>query len=76
MAVEDLVLTIPAELVGRVGTLITILEALGGFIILYLIFNVVNTIINRKRNKKIDKGILLIEEIRNLMVKQKVSKKK
>lgn len=71
---------------GIVGfsNLATILQALGGVIVLYLIFNVVMVIINRKRNKKIDeifdsvgnmdrniaKMNANIEEMKNLLKKK------
>lgn len=71
---------------GIVGfsNLATILQALGGVIVLYLIFNVVMVIINRKRNKKIDeifdsvgnmdrniaKMNTNIEEMKNLLKKK------
>jgi hypothetical protein len=68
---ESLVYSLPQELIGKAEFLITILQAVGGFIIVYIIFNIINTMINRKRNKKIDKVIEDLEAIKKALVKKR-----
>ena len=68
---ESLVYTIPQELVGKIEFLITILQAAGWFIIFYIIFNVINAIINRNRNRKIDIVINDLDAIKKALVKSK-----
>jgi|TARA_B100001971_G_C18182436_1_gene533610 uncharacterized protein involved in cysteine biosynthesis len=76
--VSEFILNFPPELIGKIGFLIAILQALGGVIIIYLVFSIINTIINRKRNKKIDEvleGINNINknlrEIKGILIKNK-----
>lgn len=61
------VLSIPDALVGNVELLIGILQALGIFVIIYIIFNVVNTIINRKKKTEMKKMNENLEEIKKLL---------
>ena len=51
----DLVYLIPEDIAARIPFLIDLLQAIGIFIIIYIIFSIVNTIIARKRNKEIEK---------------------
>jgi len=44
---------LPPELLSRMGSLITILEAVGLMIIVYIIFNLINTFLNRRKTKEI-----------------------
>ena len=63
----DLIYAIPDQLLGSVSGLITILKAVGIVIILYLVFGIVNLILNRgKRNelKMINQNLI---EIKNLL---------
>ncbi len=72
MAINDsLIYAIPNELVNQASTLITILKALGGAIIIYIIFSIVNTIINKNKTKKIDTIINSLEEIKGLLAQRK-----
>ena len=43
------------EIAARLGTLITILQAVGWFIIFYIVFNIINAILNRKKEKELKK---------------------
>ncbi|MDO8517591.1 MAG: hypothetical protein Q7S33_05700 [Nanoarchaeota archaeon] len=71
MALTDSMIgQIPQELVGRVELLITIFQAVGIFVILYIIFNIVNIIINRKRNKQIDLLVKNVEEMKKALKKK------
>lgn len=54
------------NLISSVSSLTLFIQAIGGLIILYIIFNLVGIIINRKNNKKFDeinKNLLEIKEI-------------
>lgn len=66
----DLVNVLPGDLVSKIEFLITILQALGGVIILYIVFNVINTIINRKKNKKIDLIVDYLAEIKEILTRR------
>ena len=72
MAIEDgLIYQIPQNIIDKAGLLITILQALGIFVILYIVFMIVNTIINRKRkNELIEMNEHLIE-IKEILRRQK-----
>lgn len=72
MAIEDgLIYQIPQNIIDKAGLLITILQALGIFIILYLIFMVVNTIINRKRKNELMEMNEHLKEIKEILRRQK-----
>jgi len=66
---ESLIYAIPQELVGRISGLITILQILGGAIILYVIFGIVNTIINKRKKKELQKINHSLEEIKIILKK-------
>ncbi|MEX0920478.1 MAG: hypothetical protein WDZ69_02750 [Candidatus Pacearchaeota archaeon] len=63
-------LTVPLD------SLTTIIQALGGIIILYLAFSIANFIINWKKKKEIQKMKKDIQEIKKMLLKNKKSKKK
>ncbi|MBU0894119.1 MAG: hypothetical protein KKF48_01425 [Nanoarchaeota archaeon] len=67
---ESLIYALPQELVGKVSVLLTILQALGGVIILYVIFGVISLVINRKKNKQIELINKNLEEIKVLLYKK------
>ena len=70
MALENITSTVfnfPPELIGQVSLLITVLQALGGAIVLYIIFIIVNAVLNKSRNKKLDNLLLSVNSVnRNL----------
>ncbi len=61
--VSDIALTLPAEIAGQISFLTATLQALGGVILIYLIFSIVNVILGRKRSQKIDE---ILREIKKL----------
>jgi hypothetical protein len=70
MVAEDVALTIPSSIVRT-------LNALGGILVLYLVFGIINNIIAWKRNRKLNKVVDAIQEmgrdvesIRKLLVKK------
>lgn len=72
MALSDLgAVTLPENLIYQIGWLITILQAVGGVIIIYIIFNIVNTIINRKRLKQIDEINDHLKQIEKILKNKK-----
>ncbi len=50
-------------LIKRVSTLTAIFQAIGGLILAYIIFNVINTIINRKKRDELRRMRQLLENI-------------
>lgn len=68
MAMTD---NITTELIDKVGGLSTLIEALGGILILYLIFNIINSILGRKKQKELEKVNKNLEEIKKLLRKKK-----
>ena len=80
MALENISNTVwnfPPELIEEVSLLITILQALGGVIVLYIIFNIITAIMNKKRNEKISEINLgvhnintTLEEIKNILYRK------
>ena len=71
MALEDITLAALEDLTRQISNLTTLFQAIGGLIILYFIFNVINAIINRNRNKKIDRVIEDLDAIKKALVKSK-----
>lgn len=58
------------DLVTQISSLTTLFQAIGGLIILYIIFNIISTIMNRKKNKEIKLINKNLEEIKKLLVKK------
>ena len=56
--------TLIESLINQISSLTLFIQAIGGLIILYVIFNVISLILNRKNNKR-------IEEINNNLVEIK-----
>lgn len=68
---NDLIYTVPQELVEKFSELITVLQALGLVIIFYIIFNTINIIINRKKKKEISLINKNLEEIKKILKNKK-----
>lgn len=73
-SISSIIASFPLELTPSLKILITIFQAVGGFIILYIIFNIVNTIISRKKNKEIKKISDNLEEIKKLLRRKNIKK--
>ena len=71
MALEDITLKALEDLTVQIASLTTIFQAIGGLIILYLIFNIINVILNKKKNKEIKEINENLKEIKNLLSKKK-----
>ncbi|MBS3085277.1 hypothetical protein J4225_01160 [Candidatus Pacearchaeota archaeon] len=67
MVVEEVVSSIPEVIIGPVQTLVYILQAAGILAIFYIIFTIVNAILNRKRVNEIKKINENLEDIKKLL---------
>jgi len=75
MAIEEITTAIPPELISNLHTLSVFLQAIGAFIIFYIIFNIVDAIINRKKTSELKKINHNLEEIKQLLIKWNKNKK-
>ena len=71
MVVEEVVSSIPEVIIGPVQTLVYILQVAGVLAIFYIIFNVINAVLNRKRVNEIKKINENLEDIKRLLKKNK-----
>jgi len=72
MAIEGLVGGVEIEsLVNQVSFLVRIFQAIGGLIIAYIIFSVINTIIERKKRNELRRMRELLEQINKKLTKKK-----
>lgn len=62
---------IPEALIKNISGLATLLKAVGGFIIFYIIFQTALVIINRKKKNELKKINKNLEDIKNLLKKNK-----
>ena len=58
-------------LADKVSSLTTFIQAIGGLVLIYLIFNVISLIMNRKKNKEIREINHNLEDIKKLLKKRK-----
>ena len=58
------------NLVENVSSLTTFIQAIGGLILIYIIFNVVSMILNRRKTKEIKKINQNLEDIKRLLKKK------
>jgi L-lactate permease len=75
MVAEELVNIIPIELIKEISFLTKTLQAVGGIILLYIIFGVINLLINKKKNKEIRSIKESLEEIKKILKKIRNNKK-
>ena len=72
MVIENLTNGILLEdLIGQVSSLTTLFQAIGGLIILYIIFNIINMIINRKKKKQLEEISENLKEIKKILKRKK-----
>lgn len=64
----SLISALPQDLAGN---LIRVIAALGGVIFLYLIFNIINFLINRRKEKELKRVNENLEEIKKLLKNKK-----
>lgn len=68
---NTLIYEIPEVFVNKVSSLVSVLQALGIVILLYVTFSVINTIINRKRMQEIKQMNNHLKDIKKLLAKKK-----
>jgi signal transduction histidine kinase len=71
MALENLTSVALEDLTRQISSLTTLFQAIGGLIILYLIFNLINFFTNRKKNKELKDINKNLKEIKTLLSKKK-----
>ncbi len=52
-ALSNLTYFMPEEFVVKLSTLVTLVQALGGVLIIYLVVQIINIILGRKKNKEL-----------------------
>jgi len=68
---DDLIYMLPQELVAKFSGLITILKALGWVVIIYIVFNIINAFLNKKKRNELRKINENLEDIKKLLAKKK-----
>ena len=74
MVAEEVIANIPQDLLSKISILTTTLQALGGIILLYIIFGVINLLLKRKRNKKLESISKDLKEIKKILKNKKKKK--
>ncbi len=72
MALENLTNgAVLEDVFNQISFLTTLFQAIGGLVILYIIFNIINMIVNRKKNKEIKLINKNLEDIKKLLQRRK-----
>lgn len=59
------------ELFSRVALISTIVQALGGVILIYIIFSIISLVMNRKKNKLLEEIHKNVKQINGTLKKKK-----
>lgn len=59
------------NLVENVSSLTTFIQAIGGLILIYIIFNIISMILNRRKTREIKKINANLEDIKKLLKKKR-----
>ncbi len=70
-AINATLAQLPTALLSRVSHLITLFQAVGGFIIAYIVFNIVNIFWNKKKADETKKMRELLEQINKKLGKKR-----
>jgi len=62
---------IAQNLIQSISSLTTFIQAIGGLILIYLVFNIISFFMNKKKNKEIERINHNLIEIKNLLKKKK-----
>ena len=62
---EQIIEILPKDSLADIGTLITIVQTLGIFFIIYIIFQIINSILNFRRGRIVKKMSKKIDNINN-----------
>ncbi len=68
---ESFIYEIPKELISNIQWLIYVLQAVGGFIIFFILFSIIKSIIDNKKRKELKKITFLLEEIKTILKSNK-----
>lgn len=66
----DVIAVLPEELMKQISTFMTILQALGGVIIIYLVFNIINTVLNKRKKRELQTINQNLADVKELLEKQ------
>ena len=70
MVIENITNVDFENLISQVSSLTTFIQAIGGLIILYIVFNIINTIINRKKKNELKEINKNLKEIKKVLSKK------
>ena len=73
---ESLAYVLPTEIVSKISLLMTILQAVGIMVIIYLIFNIINWRINKRKRAELTQINNTLVEIKDLLKAQNPKKRK
>ena len=74
MAIDTFTQATMDALVNNISSLTTFIQAIGGLILIYIIFGVINSILNRKKRNELKKINSNLEDIKKLLKGKKKSK--
>ena len=63
-------------LLERLSSLTTVFQAIGGLIIAYIVFSIINTVFNRKKRNELRRMRILLERIEKKLGNTQIIKKK
>lgn len=67
MVGEEFIYAVPEALEGPVKWVLYIIGTAGIFVILYIVFGIVNALLNRKKKKELEKVNQNLEEIKSIL---------
>jgi beta-lactamase regulating signal transducer with metallopeptidase domain len=70
MAIENLSDVALENLINSISNLTTFIQAIGGVILIYLVFNIINAIFNRKKRNELREINKNLEEIKKILRKK------
>ena len=76
MVIETLSDVTIENLINQISTMTTFLQAIGGLIILYIVFGIINSVLNRKKGKELKKINDNLEDIKVLFGGKRKKKSK
>ncbi len=71
---ENLTDVVAENLISKISSLTTFIQAIGGLIFLYLIFNIITLIINKGKKNELKKIRKNLEEIKKFLRKRRSNK--
>jgi len=72
----DILYAVPNELVNNLSFIVNVLQAVGVAILVYVIFNIINLFLARKKQREIQKINENLEDIKKILKGKKKGKKK